>query len=241
MKLGVVCEGPTDFEFIKHFLPEALRNRGVDDVEVIPLQPPVDNTRGGGSTEVIHWLMNNTPEFRNSAFLSSGLFSIPDKKSQCDGIVVQLDSDVLKDESFISFIVDKGGAVNVDDLQTVENKAEEVENLLKYFALDADMTEKERKQHVYVAAVDATEAWCIAAYKKIPYNPEELEGEGLATEFGKVLNHSEGNDVMDRYSAVDKSVDRRSDFCNRHCRSVFVEKQSAQFRKMIENVYGLLA
>ena len=47
MKVGIVCEGITDFYAINYYVRAALQKKGFS-FEFIALQPPPDNTSAGG-------------------------------------------------------------------------------------------------------------------------------------------------------------------------------------------------
>ncbi|MCK4712560.1 MAG: hypothetical protein KAT26_06735, partial [Marinosulfonomonas sp.] len=73
MRIGVVCEGPTDFIAIKEFLGASLAKRHINST-FISIQPDPDNTLGDGWTRVFYWLENNLPQSRIKSYFDGGLF-----------------------------------------------------------------------------------------------------------------------------------------------------------------------
>ena len=71
MRIGVVCEGPTDAHAIVCFLQASLTHRGITP-DFIPIQPDTDNTRplDGGWGAVFLWLKKNGASQRSDSSLS---------------------------------------------------------------------------------------------------------------------------------------------------------------------------
>ncbi|MEG3081713.1 hypothetical protein R3F64_17810, partial [Halomonas sp. 5021] len=46
MRVGVVCEGATDFVVISHFLGSSVESAGIN-IDIFAIQPPSDNTKKG--------------------------------------------------------------------------------------------------------------------------------------------------------------------------------------------------
>ena len=68
-------------------------------VEFVPLQPDPDATSPeGGWTHVLLWLENHPPDSRIPQFFTGGLFGGDLAQEPLDGILVQLDSDILGNE-----------------------------------------------------------------------------------------------------------------------------------------------
>jgi hypothetical protein len=90
MKVGVICEGPTDFIAIEEFFGAAMAENDVH-CEFTSVQPNMDNTRPtGGWGNVLNWLLKNSPDARALRYFGSGLFSI--SSASYDALLIQMDS-----------------------------------------------------------------------------------------------------------------------------------------------------
>lgn len=101
MRIGVVCEGPTDAHAIVCFLHASLTYRGITP-DFIPIQPDTDNTRPleGGWGAVFLWLKKSPPRSRIRTYFHGGLFDGDLSAKRCDVMVFQLDTDILSDLGF---------------------------------------------------------------------------------------------------------------------------------------------
>ena len=67
MRVGVVCEGATDFVAIDAFFGQSLADHGIE-AEFVPIQPEKDKTSPeGGWGNVLHWLQKNGNYMRKCA------------------------------------------------------------------------------------------------------------------------------------------------------------------------------
>ncbi|MEG3081198.1 hypothetical protein R3F64_15130, partial [Halomonas sp. 5021] len=196
--------------------------------------PNVEEPKKGGCTEVIRWLQKNPPKLRDEVYFGGGLFAHVNEGIHCDLIVIQIDSDILSDESFKNYLGNKGQEVQY--YENPEERANETERIIKAFADFNDMTEAEKNKYIPIAAVDAIEAWCIAAFENLDYNPEELQGERLRNAFGAVMSRSNGRHPEEAYAETCKNVSKRKSFCRKHSGSVFLIKQCNQFAKLHHEV-----
>lgn len=65
MRVGAVCEGPTDYYAIESFFRQALWEDNGIKAEFVPIQPEMDSIiPEGGWGRVLGWLNNNNPEYR---------------------------------------------------------------------------------------------------------------------------------------------------------------------------------
>lgn len=116
MRIGVICEGPTDWHAIKSFLGDSISSAGFS-VELVPLQPDPDATSSeGGWTKVLLWLKSHLPKSRIQQLFAKGLFGGGLATEPLDGILIQLDSDILGNDSF-------GALVEKQHCYTVANPA----------------------------------------------------------------------------------------------------------------------
>lgn len=236
MRIGVICEGQTDFIAIETFLGTALKKQTID-AAFIPIQPSPDNTSDGGWARVLHWLQQNPPKSRVDAYLSGGLFAGNLSGQQCDVFVIQLDSDILGDAGFSAKLNDMGIKVNVPTITT--ERGEEIARILNELCNLGGINAIDQRKHILAPTVEASETWCIAAYEHMAGDPEELQAQALHDAFGSVLARSEGRVATLPYGKPDKSVSRRQSFCNRHKNSIFIELQATHFKQLLDKVVDL--
>lgn len=237
MRVGIVCEGPTDFFAIRHFIGSALSAEGIG-CEIIGVQPAMDNTRPvGGWVNVLSWLENNTPEVRALTYFGSGLFVTSPRS--CDALLFQMDSDILECELFKKYVSEKFG-YDVSAPTGAHDRAEEIRNILKIAARFPDMTEADANKHVLSPAVESTENWCVAAFTMPTKDFETLSGQALIDAFMSALQRFEGDVPNPPYAKIDKSKKRREKFCSAH--SGFharVADGCPQFRLACNHLIGL--
>lgn len=215
MRIGVVCEGPSDFPALSNFFGHALQERGVD-THFLPLFPEMDKTRPeGGWANVLLWFDRYPPDARIQTYFGGGLFDGALSSEPLDAILIQLDSDALDHLPFASFVKDRYG-FRVSSSNKPERRATQIEDIISLAARCDAMTEVDVARHVSVAAVEATETWCVAAFHAKHDNYELLRGADLIDAFMKALERSEGRTPQPRYSNIDKSLPRRRRFCEAH-------------------------
>ena len=104
LKIGVVCEGQTDFIAIKAFI-EAEFKGSAKEVDISIIQPSLDNSLPAGWTQVLYWLENNDFQYRTAIYSKkAALFAIEDNEQKFDALLFQIDADVLGEEGFETFI-----------------------------------------------------------------------------------------------------------------------------------------
>lgn len=215
MRIGVVCEGQTDYFAIEHFLGSYLRSLEME-AKFIAIQPAMDNTKPvTGWSNVILWLVKNPPAARVINFFTGGLFGGEMAIEPFDAILIQMDTDILGDDGFNSFIEKVTGYVpkNPGD---PPSRASEISKVVKLTAKFEELTEADVRRHVVVPAVESTETWCVAAFNAKSDNFEFLRGIDLTNAFMKALEVSEGTQAKDVYENINKDQKRRSEFCKRH-------------------------
>jgi hypothetical protein len=215
MRIGVVCEGPTDYPAIVHFMQHALGEQNIT-AEFRALHPEMDNTRPpGGWGTVLLWLKNNPAASRIQMFFDGGLFQEPLNLERLDAIIIHLDSDVLPDVSFSQYVQENYDFV-VSVPGTPAEKAQEIVTIIRLAASFDQMTDADKARHVPTPAVESTEAWCVAAFTSAQCNFELLEGAALTYAFMAALERSEGRQAQLQYVNVDKNLKRRERFCKKH-------------------------
>ncbi|HHI69747.1 MAG TPA: hypothetical protein ENJ91_01995 [Rhodobacteraceae bacterium] len=233
MRIGVICEGQTDFIAIEKFLGAGLKRQDIDAV-FIPIQPTPDNTSDGGWTRVFYWLENNPPASRVAAYFGGGLFAGGISAQKCDILIVQLDTDILGENSFESALRQKG--ITAQNPNTPVKRGQEIERILNKLCCIDNVTVVDQQKHVLAPTVEASETWCVAAFERMESNPEDLQGQALHDAFGSVLARSEGREVKMPYGKPNKQIQRRKVFCQKHANSRFIQSQSHHFNQLLERV-----
>ena len=217
MRIGVVCEGATDFVAIDAFFGQSLADHGIE-AEFVPIQPEKDKTSPeGGWGNVLHWLQKKTPAARKQEFFNGGLFADDFAQPPFDCLLIHLDTDILGNTSFKKFIKKAFGynAIEPEPGEPTE-RAREVSDILRLVWQDEDMTKVDQERHVPAVAVESTENWCVAAFSARPENFEALSREDLANRFMSALERSERRDPKTGYKKIDKSPKRREKFRKTH-------------------------
>ena len=212
VRIGVVCEGPTDWHAIRSFLEHSMSSAGFP-VEFRLLQPEPDATSSyGGWTQVLFWLKEHPPDNRIQRYFTEGPFGGKLAEDPLDGILIQLDSDILGDDSFGAHVMNEHG-YTVANPTAAEQRAEEVRNVLSLAARLPEMTEADVSRHVLAPAVESTETWCVAAFSSRRSDFESLSGPELANKFMCALEKSESRPIRPPYANANKNPDRRLRFC----------------------------
>lgn len=212
MRIGVVCEGPTDFHAINSFFGHSLSESGIE-VKFQPLQPEMDATSHiGGWSNVLLWLNKHPPATRIQQFFAGGLFGGALSAEPLDGLLIQVDSDVLSQISFSTFVRDNYGYVSTNPSTTVA-RASEIRHILSLAARLSEMTIDDVNRHVLAPAVESTEAWCVAAFTTPTSDFEILSGQTLIDAFMCALEISESRIPSPPYAEINKSQNRRKRFC----------------------------
>lgn len=233
IRIGVICEGGTDYVAIKSFFGSALNRKGFEAV-FIQIQPEPGRTDDAGWTRVILWLDQNPPISRVATYLSGGLFAGGLNAKQCDILLIQMDSDILGDSAFDGFMRNRGVTYRVPDVPA--ERGEEVRRLLSFFGNFGDLVEVDLKKHIVVPAVESTETWCVAAFSRVNFDPEELREQNLWDAFCECLLRSEGRPTNPPYGVPDKNIRRRESYCKRHAGSRFLEAQCRSFSDSIAEI-----
>lgn len=214
LRVGVICEGPTDYHAIRAFMGVALEVRGVA-ASFIDIQPDMGRSRPeAGWTKVEWWLRNNRPVQRIRQYFDGGLFQRNMSAKACDVFLIQMDSDVLDDEGFHAFLRGDYG-LTLADAHDPEERGLRILQVLDVWGRLDELTEVDRKRHVAAPAVEATETWCVAAFDKRHRDPEALRGDDLLQAFMMALDGSEGR-AQQIYAEPDKQPRRRKTFCDKH-------------------------
>lgn len=236
MRIGVVCEGPTDVHAIVSFLGASLAYRGFNPV-FVTLRPESDRTKptDGGWHAVLHWLRRNPPESRVAAYLRGGLFDDGLSAKRCDLLVFQLDSDILSDRGFRNWTRSNLGYVVVDPAAPIR-RGDEIRSIVRIAGDFEQLSPNDLERHVPAPAVESTETWCVAAFRTLADDPERLRGQNLCHEFMAALHRSEGRTVQP-FTRINKSPRRRGSFCKKHATGFQrLEMQCGHYRELVESV-----
>lgn len=231
-RVGVVCEGPTDFLAISHFAKASLAKRGVE-AEFVDIQPEIDVTSkksGGGWAIAVSWLIDNPPAVRRGAYLERGLFGGSLSAKKCDLLLIQIDSDVLEEESFVNFVRKVMGAAPAASA-SAESAFDEVTRVLLHFSGydSSDIAAADR--NIIAPAVQNTETWCVAVRAPDEANLELLRKDVVATKYKQRLEDFEGKAPLRRQL---KNRNRRDAYCRGHIESVDrLESSCGQYVRLI--------
>ncbi|WPB58630.1 hypothetical protein [Xylophilus sp. GOD-11R] len=209
MKIGVICEGLTDFHAINHYLGAELHNAGIQ-ATFISVQPNADNTSGGGWGNVLGWLDGNPLKERDPLF-EQGLFANSRRLSGLDSILIHLDTDILPDQSFVKNLKDRGYVFGSP--QSSAAKCTELTALIHYISLPNDASPRMKNRHIPAPIAESSEAWCVAVDTLFNGSAEALAGQALANAFGTALARYKNISPQTTYKNINKSLKTREDYC----------------------------
>ena len=241
MRIGVICEGRTDFHAIESFFGHSLKSAGIQpDFEAI--QPTLDETQSkGGWGNVLLWLDKNLPAFRMQEYLNRGVFREEQSAISYDCLLIHLDSDILDDIAFGAYI-DRIYGYSIGKVNTPLQRAREIRAVISHAARFGDMTKAEIKKHVPAPAVESTETWCVAAFTSHNQNFESLSGQQLINAFMSALERSEGKQPETSYGReANKDVQRRERYCKKLAgQSNRIINGCPQFKQIHQDLLGLV-
>ena len=235
MRVGIVCEGPTDLYAIVYFLGASLTSRGIMPV-FVRLQPEADRTSPAGWPQVAQWLKNNPPPSRTKTYFDGGLFDEELSAKQCDVIVFHIDADILSHESFINWTEKNLKYSNIDDNNPIQ-RGNEVRSIIGMMADFDSLSEVDLERHFPAPAVESTETWCVACVRMLASDPERLRGSDLCDEFMTALHQSEGRPTQ-VFSQINKSTGRRRRFCEKQSAGYSrIERQCHHYRELVQRLH----
>ena len=238
MRIGIVCEGPTDTHAIRCFLKASLSDRGIA-TEFVPIQPDIDKTRptDGGWGHVMNWLRDNPPDSRTRAYFGEGLFRGGLSAKQCDVMLIHMDTDVLSATSFRNWMW-RYFRYSVEDVTEPVRRGSEARNVLRLVGRFSDLNSDDLERHICAPSVESTETWCIAVREQLYVDPERLSGWYLLPEFMTLLHESEGRRIQP-FAKSDKNPDRRLRYCKRNSRGFrALEDQCFQYRVLVSSLHS---
>lgn len=215
MRIGVVCEGPTDYPAIEGFFSHALEQVNVS-ASFKSLHPEIDKTMPeAGWGHVLLWLKNNPPRSRIERYFGGGLFSSQLEETSFDAILIQLDADTLGNESFKRYVKKEFG-YDVRNCASPKEKGECLQAILRLASQWDLMTSADSRRHIIAPAIDSTENWCVAAFENQRIDYEVIGNPEIVTRFMRALERSESKEPKGGYAVIDKSLNRRRKFCQKH-------------------------
>jgi len=232
MKVGVVCEGMTDFHAINHYVGAALGLRGLS-VDFVALQPAPDNTTSGGWGNVFSWLEGNPPESRESLF-GRGLFANSKKMAGLDLILIHIDTDVLPERSFLNFLHARNYSIG-NPINLVE-QCDEISKLIAHFAKFNQCPVGIAEKHVAAPIAESSEAWCVAVDPEFRGVAEELSGQDLINAFGAAHARFNGIPVKAAYSSINKKIKSREKYCQGTVGEVNRLDSCSLFVALVQNI-----
>ena len=234
VRIGIVCEGPTDAHAIDKFLGASLRDRGITPAFVY-IQPEKDKTRPGGWPAVLNWLRNNPPESRTSSYLGGGLFHGDLSAKSCDVLLFHMDADIIADRRFQNWTRNNLGYQVTNSPGPIQ-RGNDIRMIIENAGDFSQLSQDKSERHIPAPAVESTEAWCVAVYGSFSGDPEQLKGPDLCEEFMRALHLSEDR-ALQPFRHIDKNPDRRRRYCERHADGFRrVETQCHHYRELVESV-----
>ena len=235
MRIGVVCEGQTDFIAIEAFLGHSLKHHGIT-AEFEAIQPEMDNSSPAGWGHVLMWLVNNPPRTRVLKLFGGGLFGGNLARPPLDCLLIHLDTDILGHDSFNKYIKKKFGYTANSPTEPID-RGQEISDILKLAWREQDMADADNDRNVPAMSVESTENWCVAAFSAQPDDFELLSGQHLVDCFMSALEISEGQRPNTPYVNIAKNIRRRQGFCKNHAsNSLRVSSGCHHFKIILEKL-----
>jgi hypothetical protein len=236
MRIGVICEGQTDFVAIKIFLEQELSHLG-KRVTFDMIQPAYDNSLPSGWSQVLLWLEGNELPFRSALYLKGeSLFAVEDEEAKYDALLFQMDCDIIGHESFEAFIrkrkISYTPPVNIIDRGNV------IRHVLLSIAGHASDTVSLRHKEVMTPIVESSEAWLLAA-ENVANNPEGLIGQPLIDAFGALMARCLGRPPQSNYSVINKTTKTRMRICNVIVKTSSPAGRSHHYDEVVQKIANL--
>lgn len=232
MKIGVVCEGMTDYHAINYYITAALSKIGVF-AEFVALQPAADNTSGGGWSNALTWLIENPSGIRSQLF-GSGLFANSKKLSELDFILIHLDTDILTDTSFSNYLNSRN--FQLGSTYSLDEKATEISKVIEHFAGIADDLTGFVDRYITAPIAESSEAWCVAVDAEFAGDAESLSGQLLIDAFGAAFARFNGTLPKANYSSINKRVKSRENYCKATAANVDRLYSCMLFNRLLEKL-----
>ena len=236
LRIGVVCEGQTDFVAIKIFLEEEFSRLG-KKVIFDMIQPAYDNTLPSGWSQVLLWLENNELAFRSALYLKGeSLFAVEDDDVKYDALLFQIDSDIIGEDSFEVFIKKRNLAYalpanNVD-------RGNVIRHILLSIGGHASDADSLLRKEIMAPIVESSEAWILAA-ENVANHPESLIGQPLIDAFGALVARASGQPPKEAYVSINKTTKTRKRICNLIVKTSSPAGRSHHYDEVVQKIANL--
>lgn len=236
MRIGIICEGPTDEPAITNFLKASLTYRDITP-EFVLIQPDNDRTKpsDGGWHAVLNWLLNNPPKSRIATYLSGGLFDDGLSAKRCDVLVFQMDSDILPSVTsrtgpgILLVTASRTRLIQFNAAKRSGRLSGSQENSRHFRTMNRSGTFRHRPSNPRKRGASP----CMGVFSG---DPERLKGLALCREFMTALHGSENRDLQP-FTKINKSPDRRRIFCERHADGFRrLESQCRHYRELVKSL-----
>lgn len=215
MRIGVICEGPTDFVVMRSFFTSDLAG-DIHGLEFDLIQPALDNTLPGGWSQVLYWLENNPPENRNSLYRKGqSLFLEESEDEKFDALIFQIDTDIIGEPGFERYCEDRGVIALRPQLPT--ERANFVRHVLINMSANTSLDQALNSGEIPIAIVEACETWVVAAGVD-GCDAESMSPNETCDNFGRVLAKHSGQPERESYRKINKNVQSRQRLCSQLCR-----------------------
>ena len=199
VRIGLVAEGKTDHIVLKALVGAYFQAERPDiKPEFIDIQPDPDGTSGnrdGGWSHVFAWCQRNNPARRQVSFLGRGLFADGMNAKLCDLLLFVLDADASAE------IARKSPIAAPPPPPAPILRGQFIRQTLDAWLWPND--EQPRDRHATAAAVEAVEAWLIAAMGNIS-NPETISD--LQSHFVPLFNSRLGRPMQAKQKRIAKTT-----------------------------------
>lgn len=236
LRIGVICEGQTDFVAIKIFLEDEFTRRK-RSVIFDMIQPAFDNSLPSGWSQVLLWLENNELPFRSALYMKGdSLFAVEDEESKYDALLFQMDTDIIGEAGFEAFISKRNLSYtppgnNVD-------RGNVIRHILLSIGGHASDAVSLSHNEVMAPIVESSEAWILAA-ENVTNHPESLIGQPLIDAFGALVARSSGQIPKASYTSINKTTKTRKRICNLIVKSSSPTGRSHHYDEVVHKIANL--
>jgi hypothetical protein len=236
LRIGVVCEGQTDFVAIKIFLEDEFLRQG-RNVIFDMIQPAYDNSLPSGWPQVLLWIENNELSFRSALYLKGdSLFAIEDEESKYDALLFQIDSDIIGEAGFEAFI--KKRNLSYAPPHTNVDRGNVIRHVLLSIGGHASDAVSLSHKEVMAPTVESSEAWLLAA-ENVAGHPESLIGQPLIDAFGALVARSSGQAPKASYTNINKATKTRKRICKLIVKTSSPTGRSHHYDEVVHKIASL--
>jgi hypothetical protein len=233
MKIGLVCEGQTDYITMVSFLSAELSRLG-HSAEFDLIQPALDNSLPSGWTQVFYWLEQNPLKNRNALYRrGNSLFSIDDEDDKFDILAFQIDTDIIGEDSFERFI-EKRGITPIRPSSAI-CRGKFIRNLICQFSGHSSVGSALESKDIPIALVESCETWVVAAAADCD-DAESLSPEELCNRFGEVVAAQSNQPPQSSYASINKTMKTRRRVCSSLSKSASPAGKAPHFDQTVDEL-----